>query len=139
MTLKEHPDYREELERLKYTIQYIEKVIASAKENRSDLGMDMRAAYCELNTRESTSSYSRIMLDARLIDNLDRNYEGLTRARSKPYFSRIDFRHKDTVQPAKYYIGKTALSRTEDNEPLIIDWRSPVASVYYDGMLGNVI
>jgi len=138
MALKEHPDYNEEVKRLKYTIDYIEKKIASAKENRKELRTDMTAAYRELNTRESMESYSRIMLNARLMDNLDNNYEGLTKARSKPYFSRIDFKHKGTEHSAKYYIGKTAVTRTEDNEPLVIDWRSPVASVYYDGMLGQV-
>jgi DNA helicase-2/ATP-dependent DNA helicase PcrA len=78
------------------------------------------------------------MLDARFLDNLAKNFDGLIRARKKPYFSRIDFQHKETPQLVKYYIGKAALTRKEDNEPIIIDWRSPIASVYYDGMLGEV-
>jgi DNA helicase-2/ATP-dependent DNA helicase PcrA len=139
MTLKKHPNYKEELERLKYTIEYVEKAIASAKDRKENLRSDMQEAYVELNNRDdSSSSYSRIMLDARFLDNLAKNYDGLIRAHKKPYFSRIDFQHKETLQPLKYYIGKAALTRVEDNEPIIIDWRSPIASVYYDGMLGEV-
>lgn len=139
MTLKKHPNYQEEQERLKYTIEYVENAIASAKESKEELRSDMQEAYVELNNRDdSSSSYSRIMLDARFLDNLAKNYDGLIRARKKPYFSRIDFQFKESSQIIKYYIGKAALTRTEDNEPIIIDWRSPIASVYYDGMLGEV-
>lgn len=138
MTLREHPEYNEETKRLKYTIDYIEKKIATAKETRKELAADKQAAYIGLNTRESSEGYSRIMLNSRFMDNLDKNFEGLNKAVSKPYFSRIDFKHKGTEHTAKYYIGKTAVTKSEDSEPLVIDWRSPVASVYYDGMLGQV-
>lgn len=139
MTLEKHPNYQEELARLKYTIEYVEGAIASANERQVSLRSDMQEAYVELNNRDdSSSSYSRIMLDARFLDNLAKNYDGLIRARKKPYFSRIDFQFKESSQIVKYYIGKAALTRTEDNEPIIIDWRSPIASVYYDGMLGEV-
>jgi DNA helicase II / ATP-dependent DNA helicase PcrA len=139
MTLKQHPNYQEEIERLKYTIEYVENAIATAKDREANFRTDMQEAYVELNNRDdSSSSYSRIMLDARFLDNLAKNYDGLIRARKKPYFSRIDFQFKEASQIIKYYIGKAALTRTEDNEPIIIDWRSPIASVYYDGMLGEV-
>lgn len=139
MTLKKHPKYKEEQERLRYTIEYVENAIASAKDRQESLRSDMQEAYVELNNRDdSSSSYSRIMLDARFLDNLAKNYDGLIRARKKPYFSRIDFEFKESAQIIKYYIGKAALTRQEDNEPIIIDWRSPIASVYYDGMLGEV-
>jgi DNA helicase II / ATP-dependent DNA helicase PcrA len=139
VTLKEHPNYQEELGRLKYTIEYVENAIASAKDKEESFRSDMQEAYVELNNRDdSSSSYSRIMLDARFLDNLAKNFDGLIRARKKPYFSRIDFQFKESSKTIKYYIGKAALTRKEDNEPIIIDWRSPIASVYYDGMLGEV-
>ncbi|MGM9921749.1 MAG: RNA polymerase recycling motor HelD, partial [Bhargavaea sp.] len=36
------------------------------------------------------------------------------------------------------YIGKTSLFHRETQEPVIVDWRSPVANVYYDGRIGEV-
>jgi len=47
---------------------------------------------------------------------------------SEPYFSRIDLFNPDNEKTEKYYIGK--FSYTED-KPIITDWRSKVASVYY--------
>ena len=46
----------------------------------------------------------------------------------EPYFSRIDLYNKEDKKEEKYYIGK--FSYTED-KPIITDWRSKVASVYY--------
>jgi DNA helicase IV len=47
---------------------------------------------------------------------------------SEPYFSRIDLFNSNNKKTEKYYIGK--FSYTED-KPIITDWRSKVASVYY--------
>ncbi|MBW6441878.1 AAA family ATPase [Patescibacteria group bacterium] len=46
----------------------------------------------------------------------------------EPYFSRIDLHDPKTEKTEEYYIGK--FSYTED-KPVVTDWRSKVASVYY--------
>ena len=58
-------------------------------------------------------------------------------ARKKPYFGRIDFRDKKLKKNEVYYIGRSVIA---DNpaEPEVIDWRAPIASVYYDAALGDV-
>jgi len=50
-----------------------------------------------------------------------------------PYFARIDFREAKEA-PATFYIGRFAF--IHDNELLISDWRSPVASMFYDCEVG---
>lgn len=57
------------------------------------------------------------------------------KARKKPYFGRIDF--KDPNQPSEesYYVGRVGISNS-NAEPLVIDWRAPVASVYYENSMG---
>lgn len=57
------------------------------------------------------------------------------KARKKPYFGRIDF--KDPKQPREesYYVGRVGISE-EGAEPVVIDWRAPVASVYYENTMG---
>ena len=59
----------------------------------------------------------------------------LVRLPDSPYFGRIDFRESSKETPATYYIGRYAFSF--DNELLILDWRSPVASMFYDCELGT--
>nr|WP_242871742.1 UvrD-helicase domain-containing protein [Acetanaerobacterium elongatum] len=53
-----------------------------------------------------------------------------------PYFARIDFLEEasELPAPAVFYIGRFAF--THNNELLISDWRSPVASMFYDCEVG---
>lgn len=57
------------------------------------------------------------------------------RSRQKPYFGRIDFTDQDLKRPECYYIGKAVIAR-DKAEPKVIDWRAPIASVYYEKSLG---
>ena len=58
------------------------------------------------------------------------------RANKKPYFGRIDFIDPETDKKATYYIGKSVIYE-DPAEPMVIDWRSPVSSVYYEQNLGK--
>ncbi|CAM3541055.1 HelD family protein [Marinicrinis lubricantis] len=55
----------------------------------------------------------------------------LTALSAEPYFGRIDFQEPDQDQPKRLYIGKHGLEDTETGDPRIIDWRAPVASLFY--------
>lgn len=57
------------------------------------------------------------------------------RARKKPYFGRIDFKDSKIPWEESYYVGRVGITR-ESTEPLVIDWRAPVASIYYENALG---
>ena len=58
------------------------------------------------------------------------------KARKKPYFGRIDFKTAGVSEPECYYVGRVGIS-LDGVEPLVIDWRAPIASVYYENTLGN--
>ncbi len=57
------------------------------------------------------------------------------KARKKPYFGRIDFKDPNQPQEESYYVGRVGISKN-GLEPIVIDWRAPVASVYYENALG---
>lgn len=50
---------------------------------------------------------------------------------TEPYFGRLDFQEKGRQSPAPLYIGKRGMDRRDTGEPYIIDWRAPVASLFY--------
>ncbi len=58
------------------------------------------------------------------------NRRNLRLAKNEPYFGRMDFQeeHKDSVP---VYIGKVGISEQTTENPLIIDWRAPIASMFY--------
>ncbi|MCC0656382.1 MULTISPECIES: UvrD-helicase domain-containing protein [unclassified Clostridioides] len=58
----------------------------------------------------------------------------IAKMKDSPYFARIDFQLKDEGYDSKYYIGRFAFDY--ENELLILDWRSPMASMFYDCEIG---
>lgn len=63
---------------------------------------------------------------------LNRNIMAL----KKPYFGRIDYREAGDDEDFCLYIGKNGI-RKNTTENMIIDWRAPVATVYYDSEIGE--
>lgn len=57
------------------------------------------------------------------------------KARKKPFFGRIDFIDGKTNNAESYYIGRVGI-RKSVTEREVIDWRAPVATVYYENSLG---
>ncbi|WMM26346.1 RNA polymerase recycling motor HelD [Tissierella sp. MB52-C2] len=68
-----------------------------------------------------------------------RKLNQLRRAEDKPYFGRIDFKEPGKSEYETFYVGKTSLTKKDDNKMLIIDWRAPMASLYYSGEIGEVM
>ena len=70
---------------------------------------------------EGERRYRHAALDLRNLDRLERT----------PYFGRVDFRERGAEAPEQIYIGVATL-RTAQDDFLVYDWRTPVASLYYD-------
>lgn len=54
-----------------------------------------------------------------------------------PYFGNITFEDKEFKDLDKYYIGRFGVTPDGYSEPLIVDWRAPVSSLFYAGTLGE--
>jgi DNA helicase-2/ATP-dependent DNA helicase PcrA len=57
--------------------------------------------------------------------------QSLSVAESEPYFGRLDFLEDGTEEAVPLYIGKVGLEERSSHRPLVIDWRAPVASLFY--------
>ena len=105
----------------------IKEVIKLAKEN------------LEVNEKQF-EKISQITEDEYLLYTLSRDYEtknrNLKRAIDNPYFARVDFKADDEEKCEEIYIGKTNIF--DDNlNVAVVDWRTPIASIYYDGTIGK--
>lgn len=56
--------------------------------------------------------------------------------KDNPYFARVDFKQDNSNNIDICYIGKIGLLNL-DNQIIVIDWRAPIASLYYDSDIGN--
>lgn len=60
----------------------------------------------------------------------------LTQSAQEPYFGRLDFEETDK-ELMPLYIGKLGVSNVDGKQPLVIDWRAPIASLFYSFTGGN--
>lgn len=67
---------------------------------------------------------------------VNKSIKELTILKGSPYFGKVIF--EDEYGREKIYIGRFGMSNREDCEPVIVDWRSPVCSLFYSGSLGQV-
>ena len=75
-------------------------------------------------------------VEARPIMSADEFRLGREAALPRPYFARITVQFPEETEEESFYIGSSSVSN-EHHEPEIIDWRSPIAEVYYNQALGE--
>jgi DNA helicase-2/ATP-dependent DNA helicase PcrA len=56
-------------------------------------------------------------------------------ALKKPYFGRIDYKDHGENRSYSLYLGKNGVRKNAKS--LIVDWRAPISSVYYDSDIGE--
>lgn len=67
---------------------------------------------------------------------IDKRLMEFTKLKEVPYFGKVTFKEKDEL-PDDIYIGRYGLTLEGAYEPLIVDWRAPIASLFYKGTLGK--
>lgn len=131
-----HANYNEELEKLNYTKNYLrnynEKILGHKL--RIDKEVDYGKSHYNSDNAEQ---FNELIINTALQDSMSKKLKDVTKGLSKPYFARVDFNEENSDKQGKYYIGKMSLMREEDHELIILDWRAPLASLYYEGRLGG--
>ncbi|WP_240418641.1 HelD family protein [Paenibacillus periandrae] len=61
----------------------------------------------------------------------DSRRRNLAVAQSEPYFGRLDFQESGHKEPIPLYIGKVGVEKDLTLELMVVDWRAPVASLFY--------
>lgn len=87
--------------------------------------------------KKSKGAYNQELdINRKLYKIVKKNIENYKESKDKPYFARIDFREfrKDVES---FYIGKIGLGDIENGEEKVIDWRAPIADLYYSGTQGD--
>lgn len=141
--------------------QYLDKTLQAMQNSLSKTISEIKQTNKSINSvaqswgdvRLKTDTYSGIVETAASIrqqqqmlserenskTRAERRFATLTKQIEKPYFARIDFNEStsQTAEPETIYIGLGSFS-DEKNDFLVYDWRAPVASIYYDGGIGDV-
>ena len=79
--------------------------------------------------------FSEIAMLEENAQNLELEHKRLSLQLRSPYFARIDFAPKGKGVAQKIYIGLNNVF--DGTTPLVVDWRAPISSMYYDYPLGK--
>lgn len=113
--------FSEEAKKLKIVVQKIEKEeqeLEYTLEN-SDRNYDM----------ENLAKGNLLMTQVKRLHDIKK-------IKNVPYFARMDFK-EEAKQLEKFYIGKLSILDNETMQPIVVDWRAPIANLYYEGKIGK--
>lgn len=127
----ENQHLQESLAIIRSNIAHYEKRVGEVKKEIDELNDRITPRDRELNSQMFMQlSISNSMLEH--VTNLLRKNKA---AVSKPYFGRIDYQETKSGLEESLYIGKNGVQTTED-EIVVVDWRAPVSTVYYENEMG---
>lgn len=144
----EEKEWRKEQERLDYVSEKLKARIAELEPLVSELhnqASDIRRRFWEdvtVNTsseEEFEETFYAIKQQAALLSERERGHKllkqqwkSLNRLLPSPYFGRIDFVEDGQTASEQIYIGVSSFVDEDELSFLIYDWRTPIASLYYD-------
>ncbi|CAG7839728.1 ATP-dependent DNA helicase [Clostridium novyi B str. ATCC 27606] len=68
---------------------------------------------------------------------IDRRFKELNILQPSPYFGKVNFVEKEFNEKEDIYIGRFGITDENAYEPIVVDWRAPIASLFYAGKLGE--
>jgi len=133
-------------EKLQARIEELEPEVAGTREQASEI---RRRFWDEVTVNTSSDedfeeTFYTIKQQAAVLSERERRHrllsqqwKSLNRLLPSPYFGRIDFQEDGTDLTEKIYIGVSSFTEEDGMSFLIYDWRTPIASLYYDHSPGR--
>lgn len=138
MSAYSHPEYNTEIERLAYTLEYLKNYNENVLREKLRIDKEVEYGLSHYNS-DNAEQFNELVINKNINEALSQRLKNLDKSLSKPYFARVDFVEEGTKNKQNLYIGKVSLMRDCDQELIIIDWRAPVATLYYEGRLGEAV
>ena len=124
-----HPAAREEQAHFDGTLEVIRQETAAAQQELKRAEKELADA----RRHDPDMLPLREMMYASAVSTLN----GLRMAEQKPYFTRVDF-CENGGKSEVHYIGKHGVMKSDTLQSEVVDWRAPVANLYYSGQIGQI-
>lgn len=127
---EEYPHLEKVTHLTKNTLKYLLPQLKKLEEELERQVQEIDAETDADSKNAARSLYNSILQQIELmVDRINNELIAL----DSPYFGKIIFLPDDSKNknPLQLYIGKFALIDSDTHVPLITDWRSPVANIYY--------
>lgn len=134
------PDKRQERERqeeeahLHQCMELIAQNVAKYEEQAEERHREVQHLY-KLVQGGNVELYDQLFTAQSLEQHSQNQVNRNRSAQDKPFFGRIDYKNLDEHMVESIYIGKHGV-QTDKTHIVIVDWRAPIATVYYENELG---
>ena len=130
------PEERRKEERhLEECVRVIQYNIDDYLKKYKDLSEETKELYDNYRSN-NPELHNDLVIGLDMKSKMERTLNRNLLALKKPYFGRIDYEEAGDQESYCLYLGKNGIRRNI-TENMIIDWRAPIASVYYDSDIGE--
>jgi len=136
-------DFLREENKLNEILDILNKEILSYVEKRKNVTkyiLDARKKYIEdyKDDEDQVIDYfdHETYVKEEAYKTIDKRLMEYTKLKEVPYFGKVTFKEDEEV-PEDMYVGRYGLTLENNYEPLIVDWRAPIAALFYKGTLGK--
>ena len=126
---------RQEDEHLESCLRVIQQNIDKYMQEFKDLSEETKELYD--NYRSSNPElHNDLVIGLDMRSHVERTLKKNLLALKKPYFGQIDYKEDGDKVSYRLYLGKNGV-RKNITENMIVDWRAPISSVYYESDIGK--
>lgn len=133
-----------EKDKVKETVKLINKEILNYIDKRkyiSDYILDYRKAVID-EYRDDEDKIVEYFDHERFVKEeafktIDKRLKELMILSGAPYFGKVKFIEEDIGDEESIYIGRFGMTPEGAYEPVVVDWRAPIAALFYAGKLGK--
>lgn len=113
---------------IRENIKMTEEKVEKGKKETAELHKAVSSGDVEL--------YNQLIVSKDLLFHHENMLRKNKAALKKPYFGRVDYTEEGSGNKESLYIGKNGVSK-DRTEVIIVDWRAPVSTLYYENELGR--
>jgi len=132
-----HGVLNEKSEKMHYALveKFLDEIVSDGRDKIKKIKKDQEELRGVISTATASDKYDLkkeyVSLSEQIIETTQKN-EQIGETQQKPFFGRFDFERLDRGKKT-YYISKTGLNLLlpEHENVSYIDWRAPIADVYY--------
>lgn len=128
-------EWQEEEEHLQNCIDIIQHNIDVYSQKLKEISAETKELYDNYRSN-NPELHNDLVIGLDFKGLMERTLNKNLLSRNKPYFGRIDYTELPDHKKLSLYIGKNGVYKNKA-DIVIVDWRAPISSVYYDSDVGE--
>lgn len=125
----------EEEQHLEYCVKVVQKNVDYYQKKADIMGAKIKEMYDNYRSA-SPEMHNELVIEIGMREQIVATLKKNKMALEKPYFGRVDYQDKEDKVSHTFYLGKNAVMK-DTTEVLVVDWRAPVSSIYYESQVGE--